>query len=179
MGWERDLSPFLLGPCELYDGMVSLTFESAWQYAKVYAEHVNTVWGKKIGDPITCIPTPKYWDWAKEGWANPRAVRYPMGKGRKPLYSLWKGQKLDYITARKVIYAPLYAEAVQKTEGFKTLVALARQLPVIILRDFDGYDHEALGMSLCDVLNNPHRKMGHSFVLKMLITGDEALKQFG
>ena len=166
-GWERDLSPFLIGPCSLYGNMIAQNMENAYQYSKVYAEHADD----------SANPTRKYWEWAKEGWANPRAVRYPMGRGRKPLFSLWDGQKLPYIAARKVIYAPLYAEAVQKTQGFKNLVELARQLPTIILRDFDGYDHDALGMSLTDVLNNPHKKMGHAFVLKMLLTDDPAKAQ--
>ena len=33
-----------------------------------------------------------------------------MGKGKIPLYSWWKGQKLDYINARKQIYVPLYSQ---------------------------------------------------------------------
>lgn len=43
-------------------------------------------------------------------------------------------------------------------------------------RTADGYDHDNLGMSLTEVLNNPQRKMGHAFVLKMLLTKDAALK---
>jgi hypothetical protein len=35
-----------------------------------------------------------------------------MGRGAKPEYSLWDGERLDYIEARKRIYAPLYARAV-------------------------------------------------------------------
>jgi hypothetical protein len=103
-------------------------------------------------------PSKAYWDWAKEGWNNPNAVRFPMGKGRfllridrylisnlatgaKPAYSLWDGQKLDYVEARKRIYAPLYAAAVVKTEAFYRLQKLYETNSEIYLWDFDGYDH--------------------------------------
>jgi hypothetical protein len=37
----------------------------------------------------------------------------------------------------------------------------------IWLRDFDGYDHDDLGMSLSAVLHEERKKMGHAFVLKV------------
>jgi hypothetical protein len=140
--------------------------ENAWQYAKVYED--NAIAGN---------PTKRYWTWARLGWANPRAVRYPMGKGARPLYSYWDGQKLGYIDARKQIYGPLYGEAVQQTAGWKTLQNLYQTTSHLILRDYDGHDHDALGLTLTQVLNNPRRKMGHAFVLKMLLTNDPALQQ--
>jgi hypothetical protein len=38
-----------------------------------------------------------------------------------------------------------------------------------VLRDFDAYDHRSLGYTWGDVMNDPHRKMGHGFVLAMMI----------
>ena len=171
--WETDLSPFHLGPCDLYavspttPPMVARNMENAWQYSKVYASMADA----------TGNPTQAYWPWAWQGWANPAAVRYPMGRGAKPLYSLWAGAKLGYIDARKAIYGPLYAEAVQKTAGWARLQQLYNQGVDLVLRDYDGYDHQALNMTLTDVLNNPAKKMGHAFVLAMLLTGDAALNQ--
>lgn len=167
-GWQRDLSPFVLGPCELYDGLVSRNMENAWQFSKVYKEHLNG----KTGEPRK-----SYWAWAKESWADQKAHRYPMGKGRAPIYSYWDGEKLGYIDARKRIYGPLYIEAVQQTEGWKQLQKRARDATRLILLDYDAYDHRALGMTLTDVLNNPERKMGHAFLLAMLLTKDKALNQ--
>jgi|CXWL01.1.fsa_nt_gi hypothetical protein len=161
------LSPFFLGPCDLYGGRVARNFENAWQYAKVYQDYADK----------TEQPTPEYWTWAEAGWANPKAVRYPMGRGAKPLYSLWNGERLGYIDARKRIYAPLYAKLVQATDSFQQLKDLVNHSELVVLRDFDGYDHDAMGLSLTEVLNLPTRKMGHSFVLKMLLTGDECLEQ--
>ena len=111
--WSTDLSPFRLGPCRLYAGITSLNMENAWQFAKVYEQHQTN------GEPNAA-----YWAWAYNGWADPTACRYPMGRGAKPSFSLWEGVKLGYIEARKQIYALLYAEAVQKTAGFKHLKEL-------------------------------------------------------
>lgn len=166
-GAERGLSPFVLGPCPLYGRYVSRNMENAWQYAKVYKEHLNARGG--VGK--------QYWPWAKEGWGNERAVRYPMGKGRRPEFSLWDGEHLTYVEARKAVYGPLYAEAVLRTDSWRWLRRTYKQEKDIVLLDYDAYDHEKLGMTLTDVLNNPDKKMGHAFVLAMLLTDDPALKQ--
>ena len=85
--WSRGLSPFILGPCKLYGDYESKNVENGWQNSKVYLEHVD-----ENGNP-----SPEYFKWAVEGWNNSRAVRYPMGKGAKPLYSYWNGEKMNYI----------------------------------------------------------------------------------
>lgn len=160
--WSRGLSPFYLGPCKLYEGAglkESANMENAWQYAKVYKRHV--------GDDGN--PTPQYFDWAREGWRYRRAVRYPMGKGMIPEYSWWDGQKLSYVEARKKIYVPLYTRAVVNTMAFAKLRELHEKLDEIWLWDFDGYDHVQLGKTLKEVLNDPAKKMGHAFVLAMLL----------
>jgi hypothetical protein len=166
--WRRDLSPFNLGPCALYGTIVSANMENAWQYAKVYSEDTDAAGN----------PTRSYWAWARLGWADETPHRYPKGKGAVPEYSLWDGQRLDYIAARKRIYAPLYAEAVQRTEGWQMLVGLYQNNRKLYLRDWDGWSMEKYGMTnLTDVLNNPSQKMGHAFVLAMLLTQDPALQQ--
>lgn len=162
-----DLSPFTLGPCDLYEGYTSFNMENAWQYSKVYKPFVD-----KHNEP-----TQYYFDWAIAGWNDRRANRYPMGKGIKPLYSLWKGERLDYVTARKVIYGPLYVEQVTKSFTYKKLLQMYKTERVITLLDYDAYDHRALGMTLTDVINNPTKKMGHAFILAMLLTNDKALNE--
>jgi len=165
--WQRDLSPFYLGPCDLYQDFTAKKMENAWQFSKLYKVHAD-----ENGDP-----TDEYWKWAKDGWADSWAHRYPMGRGAKPLYSYWNGEKLGYIDARKRIYAPIYAKAVQKTDGWKKLVELYNEKDIIVLRDYDGYDYTSKGMTLTEVLNNPKKKMGHAFVLAMLLLQDDALNQ--
>ncbi len=169
--WESDLSPFVIGPCKLYqhDGAMleAARFENAWQFAKLFASYADA----------TNQPTPSYWEWAKAGWTNPKPIRFPMGRGARPLCSMWDGQRLNYIQARKKIYGPLYIEAIKNSAGYKKLVEVCETYDLVVLRDFDGYDHEKQSFSLSDVLNNPRKKAGHSFFLKMFLTGDEALKQ--
>lgn len=45
-------------------------------------------------------------------------MRFPRGRGAKPLYSYWNGKKMSYIEARHQIYAPLYSNAVEKTIAY-------------------------------------------------------------
>lgn len=170
--WSSDLSPFLLGPCEVYDERskpyAALNMENAWQFSKTYLKHLDS----------NSNPSPEYWKWAKTGWDDPKAHRYPMGRGARPQYSYWKGQKLAYVAARKNIYGPLYLKAVRQTAGYKKLVNLLETHEgIIYLRDFDGYDEIEKGMTLSQVLNNPMRKAGHSFFIKMSLLDDPALKE--
>ncbi len=162
-GFWSDLSPFLLDASKYG----SKSFENLWQFSKVYKKHVMAIDG---------LPDASWYKWRDAGYANPKAVRYPMGKGAKPEYLLWDGEKLDYISARKKVYASIYAELVAGTRGFKILSSLYSStyeddVP-LVLRDFDAYDHIALGRTLCDVINDPNRKCGHGFVLAMMLTGE-------
>jgi len=170
MDWQRDLSPFYLGPCDLYWDLTAKRMENAWQYTKVYPEHDDD--GQ---------PTEEYFDWASAGWNNSKAVRYPMGKGKKPLYSWWDGKKFTYIEARKHIYVPLYCRAVIKTEGFRILmkkyVECLGSLKTLYLKDYDAYRHEEGGMTLTDVLNSEKKKCGHAFILAMMLTQDKVLHE--
>ena len=141
--------------------------ENAWQYSKVY-------FGFNKGNK----PSDRYWKWAEQGWAHPLPVRYPFGKPERPLYSWWDGKRLDYIGARKTIYGPLYVEAVKQTDGWKKLKEIYQKCKKgLVLRDYDAYDHAASNMTLSQVLNRRDRKMGHGFVLAMMLTNDPALKQ--
>lgn len=106
--------------------------ENAWQYAKVYAQHADAA-----GNPL-----PSYYQWADAGMRQSVAKRYPMGRDARPLYSLWDGERLGYIEARKKIYAKLYSEYVVQTGAWSVLVAdyeaACRDGKKIALLDFDG-----------------------------------------
>jgi hypothetical protein len=168
--WSRGLSPFVLGPCKLYDGYVSKNMENAWQFSKVYAKHIK---GGQITDD--------YWEWAKEGWSDNRAHRYPMGKGAIPEFSYWNGKRLGYVEARKHIYIPLYYKAVKDTGAFKILKEKYKEAQLLnhnlYLVDFDAYRHQELNMTYRDVINCEDRKMGHAFVLAMMLEEPEKLKK--
>lgn len=160
--WSKGLSPFYVGKdMKLYNGYTAKNLENAWQFSKVYKNMVDK----------NNNPTDAYFNWAIKGWNDNFAHRYPMGKGAIPLYSLWKGKKYGYINARKVIYIPLYAREVVKTSAYKKLKELYDSGEKIALLDFDGYNYVDLRYSLYDVVHEDKRKMGHAFVLAMLLKG--------
>ncbi len=160
ISWSKNLSPFFCGPVDLYDGYTSINVENGWQFSKVYEYYSNN---GEVGD--------RYFKWAQDGWNDKKAHRYPMGKGVVPLYSYWAGEKLTYIEARKRIYIPLYSQAVKKTFAFEKLKKMYEAGQDLVLWDFDGYDHRALGMDFEQVINDPIKKMGHAFVIAMLLEG--------
>ncbi len=167
-GIYMDLSPFVLGPIKEFAGAPAQNLENFWQYSKVYKCHIS-----EDGEP-----TMEWYAWHHKGFADKKAHRYPMGRGAKPEYSYWHGEKLGYIDARKQIYARFYAENVVKTKSYEYLRRLYLVRSEVTLRDYDAYDHIKLGMSLRDVINNPDRIMGHAFVLAMLLENklEECLK---
>lgn len=156
-GQYRELSPFVL------PAPPAKNFENLWQFSKVY---------KSYWDSINNTPTPYWYQWRRDGFAASFAIRYPMGKGAIPICSWWQDKPLNYIEARKKIYALEYAKNVIETSAFKRLKHIYQDCynTELILLDYDAYDHLKLGMSLIDVINNPSRKMGHAFVLIMMLT---------
>lgn len=159
--WSRSLSPFFLGPTDLYAGYKSQNIENAWQFSKVYEYYTDDQ-----GNPDA-----RYFQWAQDGWNDTKAHRYPMGRDVKPLYSYWDGEKLTYVEARKKIYIPLYSQAVRQTHAFDKLKKLHEAGETLYLWDFDGYNHKACDLSFDQVINDPNRKMGHAFVIAMLLEG--------
>lgn len=169
------LSPFFVGPCTLPWSFreagppeTAKNMENAWQYSKVYARHT---------DPATGNPTEEWYRWAKAGFANPKAVRFPMGRGAKPLYS-FGGFELDgevirwgYVEARFRIYAPLYANLVAGSTGLAELRRRLEKSGMITLLDFDGWNHEAQGLTLAQTMYHPGHKCGHGFILAMMLAG--------
>ena len=167
--WERGLSPGFIGPVDLYGGFSAVNLLNAWRFCQVYPIHVD--------DNGNLLDS--YWSWAKHGWENVAAHPYPTGPDlkeyRNPLYVLWDGRKLDKISARKMVYGPGYITAARKTEGYQKILQAVRNGSSVLLRAFDGYDHDRLGMSLKEVLNAAERACSHVFYLKMALTDDQAL----
>lgn len=156
VGWSRQLSPMLLGPVDLWGEHRALTVENAWQYSKVYAEHWD---GTK--------PTPDWYLWAAAGWDNPVGVRYPMGKGVKPVCSWWNGQALTYLEARRQIYLPLYSRAVVNTPAYAQLRTLYQQNGEITILDFDVQCRN--GRTWSEIFNDTSHPFGHGYVLGMML----------
>lgn len=148
------------GPVALYDGYVAQNVENGWQYTKVYEYYTND------GEP-----NEDYFKWAQNGWKSGRANRYPMGKGVIPIYSYWEGKKLSYVEARKQIYIPLYTGAVQKTFAFQKLKSIYDEGHDICLWDFDAHGLAPGTFDYWDLVNNEKIKVGHAYVLGMLLEG--------
>lgn len=157
--WSRGLSPFFAGPIDLYGGYTSHNLENAWQYSKCFEYYLQE--DNSVGE--------RYFTWAKEGWNSIRANRYPMGKEAKPLFSYWDGEKLSYVEARKKIYIPLYAKAVQKTFAFKKLKEMYDPEKELYLVDFDAHNLTPGTFDYWDLWNNPNIKVGHAYVIAMLL----------
>lgn len=164
--WSKGLSPFYLGPCDLYGGYKSHNMENGWQYSKVFYNQVDD----------NDDPNEDYFKWAQAGWASIKANRYPMGKGHVPLYSFWDGKKLTYTEARKKVYIPLYREAVKDCGAFKKLKALYDSLAptdILHLIDFDAHNMSPVdSVEVYDHLwSNGNIKVGHAYVLAMMLQG--------
>ena len=162
-GWSKGLSPFFLPGNKIYDGTIAGNVENAYQYSKVYSMHAD-----ENGDP-----TPVYFEWAKKGWLEKKANRYPMGKNVKPLYLYWKDKKYGYLEGKEHIYIPLYARSVVDSDAFKKLKIVWQfcqnsDLDLVLL-DFDAYDHRMRGLDWQDILKQNNKKFGHAFVLAFLL----------
>ena len=157
-GKYSDLSPFKLNATKYG----AKNFENLWQFSKVYAQHV--LYDGTISKD--------WYKWRDNGFNNQQAIRYPIGKGAKPYFSYWNGEQLTYIEARKKIYVPIYAELVKETNSFKLLKELYEKNNILVLRDYDAYDHIKFRITLKEVINNPDKKCGHAFILAMILQNE-------
>lgn len=159
--WSSGLSPFFLGPVDLYGNYFSKNVENGWQYSKLYPYYADN--GK---------PSSRYFTWAQAGWLSSKAERYPMGRDVKPICSIWDGKTLGYVEARKEIYIPLYAKAVKKTEAFKRLLSIYQQClsenKTLYLVDFDSHNLPE-NNNYDSLWENDKIKVGHATVLASLL----------
>ena len=160
-GWSRGLSPFLLGPVKLYGDYVAQNVENGWQYSKLFCQYADN----------NNDPGPAYFEWAKKGWDKKFADRYPMGRGQKPLCSIWDGNKLGYVEARRQIYIPLYSAAVKDTPAFKQLKETFESTEFLVLQDFDAHNINVVDYDFDKLIDNENIKVGHGYVLAMMLLG--------
>ena len=152
----------------------NVIMENLWQYSKVYDTFTHSG-----------VISDSFFHWFDSGVRLNTPVRYPMGRGAKPKFSLYfnintgKSERLNYIEARKKIYIPKYIEGVLASPGFDalrdTILSQLQEGKNIYFLDFDTpgdsetcielytpeyYDH---------IVNDPTRKMGHATVLRELL----------
>ncbi len=157
------LSPFYVGPCELYDGYIAHSVENGYQFSKLYFQHADT----------NGYPTNAYFEWAIKGWNTKHPIKFPMGAWNKPLHYWWNGRILNRVEAKRLIFAHLYKEAVVKISEYKELqdIYYANKDKNIILLDYEGFDHRFLDLSYDQVLDHPDFSIGQCFILCMLLEG--------
>ena len=183
----NDLSPLYIGPVTSSDGLVANTFENLWQYGKVYPLIYDE--NKKIVPGIDCLgnPTNEFYEWRKRFYElkKEKGDRHPAFpskiRHRDCLYMVYfnkegKLEKLDYVASRKVVYIPEYAKLVVNTDSYKMLKELVDSGEKIALCDFDGWNYYGPNLdedvTIVDVVNNPNIKVGHGYIIKMLLQGD-------
>lgn len=148
--FDKQLSPFYLGPVLTSDGTTANIFEIFWQCGKVYPCHNDN--GK---------PNADYFKWRNEFYAKTICTKDLMRHANKSLgyehkdccyfayYDKEKGEyiSLNFVEARKRAYFPEYAKLVQNTTAFRWLKSLVDDGKKIALVDFDGYNYnEECGM---------------------------------
>lgn len=157
----RALSPFNIGPVDLYDGYWAYNIENAFQFSRVYPIH-----------NFDETPSQAYFDWAVKGWQTRKAIKYPFGAWNIPLFSWWNGKKLSRLEAQNNIFLPLYSKAVVKTRSFQKLKDIYNSSDKdIVLLDYEGYNHRDLEMNWNDVVNHPTWPIGQGFVISMILEG--------
>ena len=187
----RDLSPLYIGPVVSSDGIVATTFENLWQYGKVYPRIYDADGRIVAGVDAAGDPTPAFWDWRRRFYetkqekgdrhpAFPSSVRHRdcryMVFFEKDENGVPQLKKLNYVESRKKIYIPEYAKLVVGTDTFKRLQDMVAAGTKLALCDFDAWNYYGSNLdqdvTIKDVVNNPAYKVGHGYVLKMLLEGD-------
>jgi len=184
-------------------------FENEWQFRKVYPKVNETkqplsryqrniiAWKHPtevhVDDPSSGKPNETYFKWREKGLKNEYPVRYPPGFGKMKdcLYFLEEddpdGERLDYISARKRFYLPVYTKLVQKEPQFLELKERLKKRENLLILEVDGPHQESLdyykkkysvksnfiinNTMICSeenlriMLNDPKHPFGHGYCL--------------
>ena len=146
------LSPYYLKTKEGY------IHENIWQFSKIYpvvpksdqkySRFDSTIiwsWPEEAHMENNEI-LPAYWKWRTAGFQNEYAVRYPVGfRNRHSVKCHIKDEeRLDYVTARKKIYLPLYLELVKQQPLFEELKERLLKGENLLIAEVDGPHEESL-----------------------------------
>ena len=85
-------------------------------------------------------------------------------------------RKLGYVASRKKVYIPEYAKLVTSTSTYRSLAERVARGEKIALCDFDAWNYYGpqldQNVTIKDAVNDATHKVGHGYVLKMLLQGD-------
>lgn len=199
--FNKELSPFFIGPVIGSDGVKANIFELFWQCGKVYPCHDNNG-----------VPNEAYFEWRNKFYGEKNCSKELMRHTCKDLgynhsdtlyFAYFDKEKnkyvpLNYIESRKKVYYPEYAKLVYNTDSYKWLKSIVDSGKKLALIDFDAYNYYSTNAmtkryesfikkfpksnlklddflnikSSKDVINCPFLAGGHAVVLKMMLQGD-------
>lgn len=143
-----------------YRGFIN--FEAYWQAGKVW----------------DTIPREQSVLWWKSQTAAKR--RYP--SGRVVLWAIFEDvseKKLDYVSSRKLVYAPQYAAYIANTTSLKKWKDIVHSGQDVVVFDFDGVrkingdvDIKIISLDLLkEKINDTRHPFGHGFIVAALLAG--------
>lgn len=201
-----------LSPYELFDEH-GCNMENIWQSHKIYetipestqrySRYDSTVIWKypkqqhmKNGEIL-----PEYWNWRQELMHNKYAVRYPVGYNwRHKCVGTVIGtpedyEIVDYITARKRVYLPIYVDLVKSKPQFQQLKQMIANGKNLLIIEVDGPHQESMDYykskyGVADdfivgntilatpenmeiMLNDPKHPFGHGYCLALALMNTE------
>lgn len=185
----KQFSPMYLGPVHErtifgIGDQTALTFEGYWQYGKIFRELGHLDEKGNI--------TPTWYAFRVKGYNKAKGDRHPEGtKSEEVKYidprgnrhfryytavsSMYLNNICDYITSRKLIYAPIYGWLVVRTPAFSELRRMVDSGQNVQILDFDVLpgSNKVTVEFLRDRINDPTRPFGHGYVLSGLLAGIE------
>lgn len=200
---SADLSPMYLRAGST-STTPNTTIEDAWQGQKVWMAHLvkgayfdpRAKWQWKLPVPSKdhqreyWLPSETGWKYQWYRWRD--NILHNMGKSQRhrmkdysltapnpnvPLFSYYENRKMQYVTARKSMYVPWYANMVSMTRSFLYLQRRFNAGISLILMDPDGQPREEhpwesiTTFSATRRINDPTTIFGHGLVLACVIRG--------
>jgi hypothetical protein len=185
----KQFSPMILGPVNEFQifgigDQIAVNFENYWQYGKIFQElgHVDT----------SGHLTPAWYSFRAKGYQKEKGDRHPVGtksdevkfvdpNGNRhfryysAISSMYLNNICDYITSRKLIYAPVYGWLVARTPAFAELQKMVNSGRSVQILDFDVVPGSTVVTVefLRERINDPTVPFGHGNVLAGLLAGIE------
>ena len=150
----QDFSPL----CQnYYKGFIN--FDAFWQSGKVY---------EGIPEEVSR----EFW------WRTDKITHFMRGaKGKRLLYYSYNGEQMDYLTARKTVYIPLYHERMEVTLCAKMYTMYRDLGHNLVIYDIDGPRHdgrvqclEVTEEFLIDKVNS-EEAFGHGYIVAAYLAG--------
>lgn len=170
---SKSLSPMILGPVIIDGKEISKLFENYWQFGKMWEKAGHFFPNSNYK------PTEAWKTFRKKGYASTKRTRRPFPKKSSmglPVYSRYKGVSYDYISSRKMIYVPMYADLIRDLPIMKELRKLLKSGQNIMIIDGDGppkpeyNDGEIITKEFWKkMINDKRYPFGHGYVVAALL----------